>query len=178
MCQTKHYNKNKFRDYTEEETLQIHQSFEKITRRRKNIINLIETTSEILSDSTSLVIDLRDDFDLGQINTIAALMGSSPNNLQIQEMVTQDTMQKCKSEEVYGVSTGQNHCYTNRKLAKRMFDFYLFFTNGMELSDLYPIVKEGFDACKAAIDSLEKLNYSLETKQNLKMCPYCGKKRR
>ena len=172
LTKTRRYNKNKFREYTEEETQQIHQAYEQVTRRGNNIIKPINTP-----DSKGLlIIDLKENFDLGKINTIAALMGSSPSNLQIRELLVEETMQKCKDQEPYSVWKDIADCYTNKRLAKRMFEMYIFFTNGMELSDLYPIVKKGFDACKTAIDNLELLKYSLETKDNLKMCPYCGKK--
>ena len=175
LTKTRCYNKHKFKEYTKEETQQIHQACEQMAKRGDSIIKPIDI-SDILENSEGLLIKLRDDFDLGEINTIAVLMGSSPNNVQLREILAEETMQKCKNEERFCLKGDKPECYTNRKLAKRLFDIYLFFTNGMKLRDFYPIVKESFDTCKAAMDNLERLKYSLETKQNLKMCPYCGKR--
>ena len=146
----------KFKEYTEEEKRQVNDSYERMSKRGDYNVKPIDT-SRLLRDSECLQINLSEDFDLSNVNSIAALMGSSPNNLEIRELLVEETMEKCKSQEIYSVSKTQIDYYTNRKLAKRLFDFYLFFTNEMKLSDLYPIVNDAVDACKEALDNFELL---------------------
>ena len=171
-----HSNKNKFKHYTQEESRQIHDAHEQMTRRGDGVVKVVNV-SEFELDSNGLDINLIDNLCLSKVNSVAVLMGSGPKSLMLREVLTEEIMEKCRKEEVF--SNWQDQLvitYSNKKLGVRMFDFYLYFTNGYKLCHLYPLVKENFDACREVMIQLSMLKVSVETKKNLKMCPYCGKK--
>ena len=162
----------KFNQISQEENDNIDAMYKKMTTRgdRVKIVSLHETAG-----AKPLKISVQEDFDLSQVNCVAALVGTQHNDLKLREILTEDMMQSLNDNDP-SMATPTKSCvnFTFKRMSKVFFDLIMFFAE-CKMNEIYPHLKEGYDACYKAMEDKAYRDIAVEREKNSRMCPHCGK---
>lgn len=147
--------------------IQVNKKLDHSSRDHVSINNLVAT------DPVHLM--LSDNFDLGMINNVSILVGDSPTNITMQQLLTNDYLDNCKNETVAVPSkTHFSLTFSDRRCSNMFFEILMFF-HQCQGTDLYPFIREDVDMCNESFLNMKMIKNAMVPKDK-RICPHCGLK--
>ena len=134
------------------------------------------------SATASVTLDLSSDLGLDEVNSLAVLMGTHPENLKLRELITPDFALSCRTgvtiEHVRTETTARERKFSDTMLAGVVLDLFMYLADIRKPSDATHLAQEAVDDVVEGIHQMALVKMAEDSKYGLiqQICPHCGMK--
>ena len=124
-----------------------------------------------------------EELKIGDINSLAVLMGNDIKSLKLREILTEELVQLCRKDHNpprIGPKTAPKNSgskdFSNKKLALSVMDIAMYFLGFEKFNDFYPYCQEKIDRVLQSwsdmliVKHIEELDYGKKVRE----CSFCG----